>query len=84
MLEKEIQDVSSQKVSEKIGEYTIVVGPTGAGKPFVVASALGGKEGVIHILISQVYTPASFLGALLESCGKTVNEYKPLALKTLL
>ena len=83
LLEKEIQNVYSQKASEKVGEYTIVVGPKGAGKSFVVARALGDKEGVIHILVSQVDTPASFLGALLESCGKTVDEYKPLGLKIL-
>lgn len=71
-------------MSEKIVEYTIVVGPTGAGKSFVVVRALGGKEGVIHILISQVVTPASFLGALLESCGKIVDEYRPLGLKILI
>ena len=83
LLEKKIQNVSSRPMSQKFGEYTIVVGPKGAGKSFVVARALCDKEGVVHILISQIVTPASFLTALLESCGKTVDEYKPLGLKVL-
>jgi hypothetical protein len=50
-LENQIQSVSDNR--DHLGEYYIVYGVEGAGKSYLIASVLEGKDGVIRIDVSR-------------------------------
>jgi hypothetical protein len=84
LLEEDIEKVSRKVISEKRGEYTIIVGPKGGGKSSVVARVFGGKKGVIFIKISHLDSSSSFLAKLMATCGKIVEERLPLGVEVLI
>ena len=73
VLEKKIERIYSEPLSEKVGTYAVVAGPTGGGKSSVVAHSLGDKRGVIHILISRAYTWSTLFVELLRQRGEVVE-----------
>ena len=67
-IEKQISHVF-EKRSLKSGTFFVMYGPKGAGKSSSVARALGDKEGVIKLLITQGDTTSSILENIVELCG---------------
>lgn len=76
-LEKNILEAYNETLREKVGTYTILVGPKGAGKSSLVARVLQGKKGVVQISFNEGDTQASFINKLLESYGY-LPEYNKL------
>jgi hypothetical protein len=56
-----------------MGDYHIVYGVKGAGKSYIVASELEGKEGVIRIDVSQGDTAISIISKIAKICGLTLT-----------
>jgi hypothetical protein len=55
------------------GDYHVVYGPKGAGKSSLVASALGDKQGVLVIPLSQGDTDQTLLSKIFRKCKVKIN-----------
>lgn len=63
--------------------YTVIIGPHGAGKSFLVAHVLANKLGVVDILVTDADTPASLVFKLLRNSGVTIDDNLSVGIEAL-
>jgi hypothetical protein len=71
-VESRIQKIYKNR-DNSMGGYYIIYGVKGAGKSYVVASELEGREGVIRIDVSQGDTAISIISKIAKICGLTLT-----------
>jgi hypothetical protein len=71
IVENQIQKIYDNR-DNTMGHYHIVYGVKGAGKAYVVASVLEGREGVIRIDVPQSDTAISITSKIAKICGLTL------------
>ena len=63
-LEHSILMASKVLLPDKVGEYTVIVGPDGSGKTSTVANVFNNMKGVVNVCVSQVDTTKSLFSTL--------------------